>query len=534
MPPPSPPPPSPPPAPPPPPSFPWSCPNAKRWNSNVALVPLDVAGTLPTAYPDGEEPWCYRFNGKESECEHYMLYNVTEGWTTQANQPAAKVWKTGYVGDIGDRFRRCLYGLVEPNKCSASDVVEFCHTQPSTPPSAPPSPSSPPQPPPSPPPMPPPRPPPSPPPPQPPPMPPPSPPPDPPAPPFPPPSPPEPPSPPKPPISPPPSPPTLPPPAPPSPSPPPPAPPPPPAQPNCPWTSGATELAAKIDAAGPIIEREDRCTVWSDYRTNETRSKGNSISKRKRKLDCKSTYTKDEFGRYYRCIFPHNKCLDPRHPTVCEAIPPMAPSPMPPPFPPPPSPPPVVPPSPPSAPWSCLAVANENYESLRDRATPVWCNVYDKNQAKCNRSIIFQNASLHPELDQYNGGPNYRMCEYNTHTDKCTMSNYLRACNTPPPSPPSPPTPPPCEFFADGDYSSLTGTVVDGVLVPEPKFWNLAIPLLVKNKDLMGSTCETAFANTSASVYQKGTAAMDLTGTSLTLTPTLTLTLNPLILNPLP
>ena len=210
------------------------------------------------------------------------------------------------------------------------------------------------------------------------------------------------------------------------------------------------------DAAGAFIEREDRCTVWSDYRTNETRSQGNSISKRKRKLDCKSYYTKDEFGRYYRCIFPHNKCLDPRHPTVCEAIAPMAPSPMPPPFPPPPSPPPVVPPSPPSAPWSCLAVANENYESLRDRATPVWCNVYDKNEAKCNRSIIFQNASLHPELDQYNGGPNYRMCEYNTHTDKCTMSNYLRACNTPPPSPPAPPAPPPCEFFADGAYPAPT------------------------------------------------------------------------------
>ena len=233
-----------------------------------------------------------------------------------------------------------------------------------------------------------------------------------------------------------------------------------------------------------------------------------------------------------------NAMGDPRNTAVPSPPPPPRsprPSPPPPPpFPPPPSPPPVAPPSPPSAPWSCLAVANENYESLRDRATPVWCNVYDKNQAKCNRSIIFQNASLHPELDQYNGGPNYRMCEYNTHTDKCTMSNYLRACNTPPPSPPSPPTPPPCEFFADGDYSSLTGTVVDGVLVPEPKFWNLAIPLLVTNKDLMGSTCETAFANTSASVYQKGTAAMDLTGTSLTLTPTLTLTLNPLILNPLP
>ena len=204
----------------------------------------------------------------------------------------------------------------------------------------------------------------------------------------------------------------------------------------------------------------------------------------------------------------------------------MAPSPIPPPFPPPPSPPPVSPPAPPSAPWSCLAVASENYESLRDRATPVWCNVYDKNEAKCNRSIIFQNASLHPELDQYNGGPNYRMCEYNTHTDKCTMSNYLRACNTPPPSPPAPPAPPPCEFFADGAYPAPTRPNGD------PIYWNLALKDLVKDKNLLGSTCETAFANNSITAYQKLNVAIDLAGISLILTPTFNP--KPSILYPLP
>ena len=255
-----------------------------------------------------------------------------------------------------------------------------------------------------------------------------------------------------------------------------------------------------MNATGAFIEREDRCTVWSDYWTDEKRATGTGVSKRQRKLDCKNTYTKDEFGRYYRCIFPHNKCLDPRHPTICEDIAPMAPSPMPPPFPPPP---PSKPPPPPSAPWSCLAVANENYDSLRDRATPVWCNYHDGDEANCNRSIIFQNASLHPELDQYNGGPNYRMCEYTTHTDKCTMSNYLHACNNPPPAPPAPPAPPPCEFFANADWKGDDDDDDDNDV--DPMFWNLALPGLVTQKNLLGATCETAFRNNSIPGYQKGT-----------------------------
>merc|ERR1719183_437651 len=67
---------------------------------------------------------------------------------------------------------------------------------------------------------------------------------------------------------------------------PPPSPLPPPAQPNCRWTSGATELA-DTNATGAFIEREDRCTVWSDYWTDEKRATGTGVSKRQRKLDCK-------------------------------------------------------------------------------------------------------------------------------------------------------------------------------------------------------------------------------------------------------
>ena len=456
-----------------------------------------------------DNPWCYRYNGNESLCESSMIYNVTD-WATHftlihnrvsnvgvnsrpnpANagrdpagtmRNAGDVWSTGVMDDIGDRFRRCLYGLVAPGKCSMSEVDEFCNLQPPPPPMAPPSPFLPPAPPPSPPPMPPPKPPPSPPPPMPPPMPPPAPPPDPPAPPFPPPSPPDPPSPPAPPISPPPTPPTRPPPAAP-PSPPPPSPsPPPPGQPNCAWTSGAVELAA-INATGSPIALEDRCNVWSDYWSEASLLKGTKLSKRERKSSCKGTYTKDVAGRYWRCIFPHNKCVSPRHPAICEDIPPMSPSPMPPPMPPPK---PSSPPPPPSAPWSCLAVNGKNLDSLRDRSPPVWCEHHDGTEIGCNRSIIYQNESQHPELDQFNGGPSYRMCEYNTNTDKCTMSNYLRACNAPPPSPPSPPAPPPCEFFADAHH------------------FNLALPTVVTAKKLLGSTCETAYKNNSIAEYQAG------------------------------
>jgi len=454
-------------------------------------------------------PWCYRYNGNAAMCESSMMYNVTEGWTTSAtlinhtgahykiintvnigrggrNQPAlrtaAEVWSTGVMHDIGDRFRRCLYGLVEPGKCAMSEVDEFCNLQPSPPPSNPPSPFRPPSPPPSPPPIPPPAPPPSQPPPSPPPMPPPSPPPDPPAPPFPPPSPPDPPSPPAPPNSPPPAPPVAPPPTPPPkpPSPPPPAPP--PGQPNCAWTSGATELNA-ANATGFPIALEDRCNVWSDYWNEESLLNGTRLSKRERKMSCKSTYSMDAAGRYWRCIFPHNKCISPKHPAICEDIPPMSPSPYPPPFPPPL---PSSPPPPPSAPWSCLAVQadGKNYDSLRDRAPPVWCEHHDGTEIGCTRSIIYQNAIQHPELDQYNNGPAYRMCEYNNKTDKCTMSDDLHACNTPPPSPPSPPTPPPCEFFADATH------------------FNLALPTVVLAKKLLGSTCETAYRNNSIAEYQ--------------------------------
>merc|ERR1719162_1008078 len=234
MPPPSPPPPSPPPpspSPPSPPSYPWSCPYATKPGTNIPLAPLDMGGYAVGSERAEGAPWCYRYNGNAAMCESSMMYNVTEGWTTSAtlinhtgahykiintvnigrggrNQPAlrtaAEVWSTGVMHDIGDRFRRCLYGLVEPGKCAMSEVNEFCNLQPSPPPSNPPSPFRPPSPPPSPPPMPPPSPPPDPPaPPFPPPSPP-DPPPDPPAPPFPPPSPPDPPSPPAPPNSPPP------------------------------------------------------------------------------------------------------------------------------------------------------------------------------------------------------------------------------------------------------------------------------------------------------------------------------------------
>jgi len=240
------------------------------------------------------------------------------------------------------------------------------------------------------------------------------------------------------------------------------------------------ELAA-INATGSPIALEDRCNVWSDYWSEASLLKGTKLSKRERKSSCKGTYTKDVSGRYWRCIFPHNKCVSPRHPAICEDIPPMSPSPMPPPMPPPK---PSSPPPPPSAPWSCLAVNGKNLDSLRDRSPPVWCEHHDGTEIGCNRSIIYQNESQHPELDQFNGGPSYRMCEYNTNTDKCTMSNYLRACNAPPPSPPSPPAPPPCEFFADAHH------------------FNLALPTVVTAKKLLGSTCETAYANNSIAEYQ--------------------------------
>ena len=112
-------------------------------------------------YAVQEEHWCYQHNGNQSLCEASMIYNVTEGWTTSAQlvypanavnpvgsgKPAANVWKTGVMHDIGDRFRRCLYGLVEPGKCSMSEVDEFCNLQPPPPPAAPPSPFTPPSPP---------------------------------------------------------------------------------------------------------------------------------------------------------------------------------------------------------------------------------------------------------------------------------------------------------------------------------------------------------------------------------------------------
>merc|ERR1740133_559992 len=284
-----------------------------------------------------------------------MIYNVTD-WTTSATlikkvlvngvmtnantvntnlnsanlRKAGDVWSTGVMYDIGDRFRRCLYGLVAPGKCSMSEVDEFCNLQPPPPPLAPPSPFLPSHPPPTPPPRPPPTPP----------------------------------APPAPPISPPPAKPAKPPPAAP-PSPPPPSPsPPPPGQPNCAWTSGAVELAA-INATGSPIALEDRCNVWSDYWSEASLLKGTKLSKRERKSSCKGTYTKDVAGRYWRCIFPHNKCVSPRHPAICEDIPPMSP------------PKPSSPPPPPSAPWSCLAVNGKNLDSLRDRSPPVWCEHHD-------------------------------------------------------------------------------------------------------------------------------------------------------------
>jgi hypothetical protein len=242
-------------------------------------------------------------------------------------------------------------------------------------------------------------------------------------------------------------------------------------------------ILADKNATNHPIALEDRCNVWSDYWNEEAALKGTKLSKRERKLSCKSTYTMDVAGRYWRCIFPHNKCVNPRHPSICEDIPPMSPSPNPPPFPPPP---PSKPPPPPSAPWSCVAAQadGKNYDSLRDRSPPVWCEHHDGTEIGCNRSIIYQNASLHPELDQFNGGPAYRMCEYNTNTDKCTMSSYLHACNTPPPSLPAPPAPPPCEFFADTSN------------------FNLADPTVRTTKELLGDACETAYRNNSIAEYQ--------------------------------
>eukprot|EP00964_Phaeocystis_antarctica_P098952 scaffold64874_cov30-Phaeocystis_antarctica.AAC.1 len=152
MPPPSPPPPSPPPAPPPPPSYPWSCPNATNM-TGFPLIPLDMGG-----FGNVDTPWCYRHNGNEVECESSMIYNVTD-WTTSVTlikeyganpanvgvnpanlRKAGDVWWKGVQHDIGDRFRRCLYGLVAPGKCSMSEVDEFCNVQPPPPPTPPPSP----------------------------------------------------------------------------------------------------------------------------------------------------------------------------------------------------------------------------------------------------------------------------------------------------------------------------------------------------------------------------------------------------------
>merc|ERR1719238_2317423 len=134
-------------------------------------LPGHPSGTVPLDSLDStmtDPKWCYAFNGDQNTCESKMIYlNATDDMAA------------GYTGSDKSSFRRCLYGLVEPGKCTMSEVQERCLAQPSPPPPSPPPPSPPPpSPPPSPPPpFPPPFPPPSPPSPSPPPFPPPSPPP---------------------------------------------------------------------------------------------------------------------------------------------------------------------------------------------------------------------------------------------------------------------------------------------------------------------------------------------------------------------
>merc|ERR1719197_78850 len=158
FPPPSPPPPSPPPPSPPPPSFPFICPMALTLPGHPSgTVPLDSLDSTMT-----DPKWCYAFNGDQDTCESKMIYlNATDDMAA------------GYKGSEDSSFRRCLYGLVEPGKCTMSEVQERCLAQPSPPPPSPPnmaplppppSPPPPSPPPPSPPPSPPPQPPPSPPP----------------------------------------------------------------------------------------------------------------------------------------------------------------------------------------------------------------------------------------------------------------------------------------------------------------------------------------------------------------------------------
>merc|ERR1719454_1423246 len=128
----------------------------------------------------------------------------------------------------------------------------------------------------------------------------------------------------------------------------------------------------KEDGTTPL-GAEDACTYWS----NVTMGPHNSMHrKHERKEFCKSTYTKDNAGRYYRCIFPKNTCITQKRGRECTDLgpdtppPPTSPSPSPPPFPPP------FPPPPPSLPWSCQSIDDKGYDSLRDHQEPKWCEFH--------------------------------------------------------------------------------------------------------------------------------------------------------------
>ena len=231
---------------------------------------------------------------------------------------------------------------------------------------------------------------------------------------------------------------------------PPPSPPPaaPPGAPNCAWTSGLQLLPEtdvnETDGSTISIDYYDRCTYWEQKFVALLAAENVTASKRQRKSYCKGTYTMDNVGRYARCLFPKNTCINKPTPVICSDIGPL--SPPPPPPSPPPMPPPFPPP-PPSAPWECLALSGQGYESLSQRSVPAWCEVYDANPQQCNMSVIYTNDT---DL------PHYRFCEYNDAAQTCRMSDTLLPCNVPPPSPPSPPTPPPCEWMAD-EYDGSIG-----------------------------------------------------------------------------